>query len=70
LVDLACGHLLEEGSLERHLEGKLLTSDVIYLLVLAEKIQAAEAPGGQCKRYYAEPFLRATYHRAIKAGDA
>lgn len=34
------------------------TSDLIYLLVLAEKEQQREAPGGRWERYYADFFLR------------
>jgi hypothetical protein len=50
------GHLLEHGFGEL-LEAKLLKSDLIYLLVLVEKAQAAEAPGGQWERYYADVFV-------------
>lgn len=52
------GHLLEDERLEGHLEAKLLKSDLIYLLVLTDKLQAAEAPGGQWERYYADFFLK------------
>lgn len=51
------GHLLESG-IEPLLEAKLLKSDLIYLLVLADKTQSAEAPGGKWERYYADFFLR------------
>jgi hypothetical protein len=50
------GHLLEHG-IERLLEAKLLKSDLIYLLVLADKMQNAEAPGGKWETYYADFFL-------------
>jgi hypothetical protein len=49
------GHLLEHG-LELLLEAKLLKSDLVYLLVMVDKAQAAEAPGGQWERYYADFF--------------
>jgi hypothetical protein len=39
------GHLLE------------LKSDLIYLLVLADKLQNLEAPGSQWERYYSNFFL-------------
>jgi hypothetical protein len=51
------GHLLERG-LEPLLEAKLLKSDLIYLLVLADKTQNMEAPGARWERYYADFFLR------------
>src|SRR6266487_5981597 len=38
------GHLLEQG-FEKLLDAKLLKSDLIYLLVLADKQQMSEAPG-------------------------
>jgi hypothetical protein len=38
-------YLLEQG-FENLLSAKLLKSDVIYLLVLADKQQVSEAPGG------------------------
>jgi hypothetical protein len=40
------------------LDAKLLKSDLIYLLVRAEKEQLAEAPGGNWERYYADFLLR------------
>ena len=49
-------HLLEQG-VEQLLKAKLLKSDLIYLLVLADKTQNIEAPGGQWERYYAEFFM-------------
>jgi hypothetical protein len=49
-------HLLQHG-LEQLLEAKLLKSDLIYLLVLADKLQNLEAPGSQWERYYANFFL-------------
>jgi hypothetical protein len=55
------GHLLE-NNIERLLEAKLLKSDLIYLLVLADKMQHMEAPGGQWERYYANFFLN-RYHK-------
>jgi hypothetical protein len=50
------GRLLEQG-IEQILDAKLLKSDLIYLLVLADKQQVAEAPGGRWERYYADFFL-------------
>ena len=49
-------HLLQLG-LEQLLDAKLLKSDLIYLLVLANKLQNLEAPGSQWERYYADFFL-------------
>ena len=50
------GHLLELG-FEQLLEAKLLKSDLIYLLVLADKQHNLEAPGSQWERYYADFFV-------------
>jgi hypothetical protein len=50
------GHLLEQG-IERLLEAKLLKSDLIYLLVLADKLQNVDAPGSKWESYYADFFL-------------
>ena len=50
------GHLLEQG-FEALLNAKLLKSDLIYLLVLADKQQMMEAPGGQWEQYYAHLFV-------------
>jgi len=44
------GHLLEQG-LDTLLDAKLLKSDVIYLLVLADKQQMSEAPGAHWENY-------------------
>lgn len=49
-------HLLENG-LEKLLDATLLRSDLIYLLVLADKQQMTEAPGANWARYYAHFFL-------------
>lgn len=48
--------LLQQG-LEQLIEAKLLKSDLIYLLVRADKEQSGEAPGGKWERYYADFFL-------------
>ena len=48
--------LLEQG-IEQILDAKLLKSDLIYLLVLADKQQSTDAPGGRWERYYADFFL-------------
>src|SRR6266852_4490709 len=50
------GHLLEKG-LEALLDAKLLKSDLIYLLVLADKQQMSEAPGSHWENYYADFFV-------------
>ena len=50
-------HLLEQG-IEKLLDAKLLKSDLIYLLVLADKQQLSEAPGGHWENYYADFFVR------------
>jgi hypothetical protein len=42
---------------EKLLDATLLKSDLIYLLVLADKEQQREAPGGRWERYYADFFL-------------
>lgn len=46
------GHLLELG-LDTLLQARLLKSDLIYLLVLADKQQQLEAPGAAWERWYA-----------------
>ena len=53
------GHLLENG-IEKLLQATLLKSDLIYLLVRADKEQVTEAPGGNWERYYAD-FLLSRY---------
>ena len=50
------GHLLENG-IEQLLDAKLLKSDLIYLLVMADKQQTSEAPGAQWETYYADFFV-------------
>jgi hypothetical protein len=50
------GHLLENG-VEQLLDAKLLMSDLIYLLVLADKQQMSEAPGAHWENYYADFFV-------------
>ena len=49
-------HLLEQG-IEKLLDAKLLKSDLIYLLVLADKQQISEAPGAHWENYYADFFV-------------
>ncbi|HEX6542705.1 MAG TPA: hypothetical protein VF040_13200 [Ktedonobacterales bacterium] len=49
-------HLLARG-VEKLLDATLLKSDLIYLLVLADKEQRREAPGSRWDRYYADFFL-------------
>jgi hypothetical protein len=53
------GHLLEHG-IEKMLNATLLKSDLIYLLVLADKTQNLDAPGANWERYYAD-FLLSRY---------
>src|SRR6266567_149297 len=50
------GHLLENG-IEQLLDAKLVKSDLIYLLVLADKQQMSEAPGAHWENYYADFFV-------------
>jgi hypothetical protein len=50
-------YLLENG-FESLLDAKLLRSDLIYLLVLVDKLQKSEAPGSQWERYYANFFVK------------
>lgn len=49
-------HLLELG-FDGLLEAKILKSDLIYLLVTADKEQMTDAPGGRWERYYADFFI-------------
>lgn len=51
------GHLLEKG-MEDLPHARLLKSDLIYLLVMADKERAREAPGGRWERYHADFFVR------------
>lgn len=51
------GHLLEQ-SFANLLQAKLLKSDLIYLLVLADKMQQLTAPGASWERWYAEFFIQ------------
>ena len=50
------GYLLE-NNFEQMLDAKLLKSDLIYLLVLADKQQMSEAPGAHWENYYADFFV-------------
>ena len=51
------GHLLENG-FEQMLDAKSLKSDLIYLLVLADKQQMSEAPVAHWENYYADFFVK------------
>src|SRR5438128_7630977 len=51
------GHLLEQG-FDKMLNASILKSDLIYLLVMADKQQTSEAPGGRWERFYADFFIR------------
>jgi hypothetical protein len=50
------GHLLEQG-FDKMLDAVMLKSDLIYLLVMVDKQQMAEAPGAKWERYYADFFI-------------
>lgn len=50
------GHLLELG-FDKMLDATILKSDLIYLLVRADKEQVSEAPGGNWAKYYASFFI-------------
>ncbi len=50
------GRLLEQG-FDTMLDAKPLKSDLIYLLVMAEKQQMSEAPGAHWENYYADFFV-------------
>jgi hypothetical protein len=50
------GRLLENGT-EQLLNARLLKSDLIYLLVLVDKQQMSESPGGRWENYYADFFV-------------
>lgn len=50
-------HLREQG-LEKLLDASILKSDLIYLLVMADKQQMTEAPGARWERYYADFFIK------------
>ena len=52
------GHLLEKG-LDTMLGGRLLKSDLIYLLVGCDKTMNLEAPGAHWERWYAARLLAA-----------
>lgn len=52
------GHLIELG-IESLLDAKLLKSDLIYLLVKADKEMGLEAPGAHWERWYAAQMLAA-----------
>jgi hypothetical protein len=49
-------HLLELD-FEKLLDATVLKSDLIYLLVLADKQQISEAPGAHWENYYANFFV-------------
>ena len=53
------GHLIELG-LDTLLQARLLRSDLVYLLVLADKQQQLDAPGAVWERWYAN-FLVQRY---------
>jgi hypothetical protein len=50
-------HLLELG-FDRLLGATMLKSDLIYLLVMADKEQQRQAPGAQWERWYADFFIQ------------
>ena len=49
-------YLLQKG-FDRLLDAKLLKSDLVYLLVLVDKLQVSEAPGSRWENYYADFFV-------------
>ncbi len=49
-------YLIEQG-LGKLLGATFLKSDLVYLLVSADKEQVARAPGGNWERYYADFFI-------------
>jgi hypothetical protein len=51
------GHLLDKG-IEKLLEANILKSDLIYLLVQADKDINRHAPGAQWETWYAAYFVR------------
>ena len=51
------GHLLELG-FDRMLDATLLKSDLIYLLVLADKRMQLHAPGAHWERFYVDFFIK------------
>jgi hypothetical protein len=51
------GHLLEKG-IEKLLDAKLLKSDLIYLLVKADKEINRQAPGAGWEAWYADYLVR------------
>jgi hypothetical protein len=55
------GHLLENG-FDKLLGATILKSDLIYLLVSADKEIQARAPGGRWERYYADFFIERYVH--------
>ena len=50
------GHLLENG-IEKLLDAKLLKSDLIYLLVNADKELNRQAPGANWETWYADDLI-------------
>jgi hypothetical protein len=50
------GHLLEKG-IEKLLDAKLLKSDLIYLLVNADKEISRQAPGARWESWYAQDLI-------------
>ncbi len=50
------GRLLEQG-FDKSLQATIIKSDLIYLLVLADKTQNAEAPGAKWENRYADFFV-------------
>jgi hypothetical protein len=51
------GHLIECG-IEKMLNATLLKSDLIYLLVGADKDISREAPGAKWETWYADRFVK------------
>ncbi|MDQ6824262.1 MAG: hypothetical protein M3007_02220 [Candidatus Eremiobacteraeota bacterium] len=55
------GRLLDQG-IEKILNARLLKSDLIYLLVSADKEINARAPGAQWEQWYADYFVSRYLH--------
>jgi hypothetical protein len=55
------GHLLEKG-FATMLQASILKSDLIYLLVSADKEIAARAPGAHWETYYGDFFIERYVH--------
>ena len=55
------GHLLEKG-ITKLLNAELIKSDLIYLLVSADKEINRQAPGASWEKWYADDFITRYVH--------